>query len=141
MSKAQEGQTVHVRYSGHLEDGTEFDSNRERDPLRFIIGGGQVIPGFDLAVRELAIGEQRRFTLPPEQAYGEHREDMLITLDRAQFPTDEALEIGTSVYLQAGNQPLPATIIAIDDDQITLDANHRLAGQTLIFDIELLAIT
>lgn len=140
MAKATDGQTVSIHYTGSLEDGEIFDSSEGRDPLEFTLGGGQVIPGFEAAVRTLEIGESTKTTIPPEQAYGERREDMIVTLDRSQFPPDAQPEIGMEVYLQAGQQPIPASIIEVNADSITLDANHRLAGKTLIFDIELVSI-
>lgn len=141
MSKPIDGQTVNIHYTGSLEDGTVFDSSAGRDPLEFTLGGGQVIPGFESAVRTLEIGESTKTTIPPEEAYGEHREDMIVSLDRSQFPDDAEPEIGMEVYLQAGNQPVPANIIEVMPDAIILDANHRLAGKTLIFDIELVSVS
>lgn len=140
MAKPTDGQTVAIHYTGSLEDGSVFDSSQGRDPLEFTLGAGQVIPGFESAVRTLDVGEATKTTIPPEQAYGERREDMIVTLDRSQFPDDANPEVGLQVYLQAGEQPVPATIVAIQDESIILDANHRLAGKTLIFDIELVSV-
>lgn len=140
MAKPTDGQTVQIHYTGALESGEVFDSSEGRDPLEFTLGEGQVIPGFEAAVRDLEIGESTQTTIPPEQAYGERREDMIVTLERDKFPAEQAPEVGMQVYLQAGQQPVPATIVAVQDDSITFDANHRLAGQTLVFDIELVSI-
>lgn len=140
MSTPTDGQTVNIHYTGSLEDGTVFDSSAGRDPLEFTLGAGQVIPGFESAVLTLEIGESTKTTIPPEEAYGEYREDMIVTLDRSQFPDDAEPEIGMEVYLQAGNQPVPASIVEVMPDAIILDANHRLAGKTLIFDIELVSV-
>lgn len=140
MTTPIDGQTVGIHYTGTLQDGSVFDSSEGRDPLEFTLGARQVIPGFESAVRTLKIGEKTTTTIAPENAYGERREDMIVTLDRSQFPPDGEPEIGLQVYLQAGDQPIPATIIALADDSVTLDANHSLAGKTLIFDIELVSI-
>ncbi|MEM9953310.1 MAG: peptidylprolyl isomerase [Chloroflexota bacterium] len=140
MAKPIDGQTVQIHYTGTLEDGTVFDISKGRDPLEFTLGAGQVIQGFESAVRTLDVGESTKTTIPPEKAYGERSDEMVITLDRSQFPPDANPEIGMQVYVQAGNQPIPATVTAITDDGITLDANHRLAGKTLIFDIELVSV-
>lgn len=140
MAKPTNGQTVQIHYTGALTNGEVFDSSDGRDPLEFTLGEGQVIPGFEAAVRDLEIGESTQTTIPPEQAYGERREDMIVTLERDKFPAEQAPEVGMQVYLQAGQQPVPATIVAVQDDSITFDANHRLAGQTLVFDIELVSI-
>jgi len=140
MSKPTDGQKVSIHYTGSLEDGSIFDSSEGRDPLEFTLGAGQVIPGFEAAVRTLEVGESTKTTIPPEQAYGERRDDMIVTLDRSQFPPDSQPQIGMEVYLQAGQQPIPASIVDIKPETITLDANHRLAGKTLIFDIELVSV-
>ncbi|MGJ3237375.1 MAG: FKBP-type peptidyl-prolyl cis-trans isomerase [Anaerolineae bacterium] len=140
MAKPVDGQTVNIHYTGSLEDGTVFDSSEGRDPLQFTLGEGQVIPGFESAVRSLDVGESTKTTIPPEHAYGERREDMIVTLDRSQFPDDAEPQIGMEVYLQAGDQPIPASITDVKAETITLDANHRLAGQTLVFDIELVSV-
>lgn len=141
MTKPIDGQTVAIHYTGALEDGSVFDSSEGRDPLEFTLGAGQVIPGFESAVRNLAVGEATKTTIPPEEAYGDRREDMIIKLDRSQFPPEADPEVGLQVYLQAGEQPVPATIVAVQDESIVLDANHQLAGKTLVFDIELVSVS
>ena len=140
MTKPTDGQTVSIHYTGTLEDGTVFDSSEGRDPLESTLGQGQVIPGFESAVRTLDVGESTKTTIPPEEAYGQRREDMIVTIARDQFPDDMAPQPGMDVYLQAGQQPIPATIINVEPDAVTLDANHKLAGKTLVFDIELVSV-
>lgn len=140
MSKPVDGQTVCIHYTGKLPDGTVFDSSEGRDPLEFTLGEKQVIPGFEKAVRQLEVGESTETTIPPEQAYGERRDDMIVTLDKGQFPPEQNPEVGMQVYLQAGENPIPAVVTAVQPDSVTLDANHRLAGRTLIFDIELVDV-
>lgn len=140
MAKPIDGQTVAIHYTGSLEDGSVFDSSEGRDPLEFTLGAGQVIAGFESAVRTLDIGESTKTTIPPEQAYGERRDEMVISLDRSQFPAEAEPEIGLQVYLQAGEQPVPATIVEVQAENIILDANHHLAGKTLVFDIELVSV-
>ncbi len=139
--KAQKGDTVAVHYTGTFEDGEVFDSSRERDPLEFEVGGGQVIPGFDRAVEGLAVGESREVTLEPEEGYGEPREDLVVDVDRSQFPDDAEPEVGRQVQVQVGpGQNRVATITDIQDESITLDLNHPLAGKALTFDVELVGI-
>jgi len=138
---AQQGDTVAVHYTGKLDDGEVFDSSRERDPLEFEVGGGQVIPGFDKAVEGLEVGESREVRLEPEDGYGEPREDLVVDVDRDQFPTDAEPEVGRQVQVQvAPGQNRVATITEIEDESITLDLNHPLAGKPLTFDVELLEI-
>ncbi|MBN1160696.1 MAG: FKBP-type peptidyl-prolyl cis-trans isomerase [Dehalococcoidales bacterium] len=139
---AKDGDTVSVHYTGTLEDGTVFDSSVGKIPLTFTLGGGQMIKGFDDAVRGMKVGETRTVTLPPEEAYGEWREDLIVMLDRAQFPIGMELTIGQQVPMQnsAGMQ-FTVTIIEIGTTTVTVDANHELAGKSLIFEIELVSIT
>ena len=141
MAQAQKGDTVAVHYTGKLDDGEVFDSSRDRDPLEFEVGSGQVIPGFDRAVEGLEVGETREITLDPEEGYGEPREDLVVDVDRSQFPAESEPEVGRQVQVQvAPDQNRVATITGIEDDSITLDLNHPLAGKQLTFDVELLEI-
>lgn len=142
MAKSQQGQTVSVEYTGRLEDGTVFDSNVGSTPLQFQLGGQQVIPGFENAVTGLEVGESVETTIPPENAYGEHRDELILEFGKEQFPPEVSPEVGMEVQLSGPQgQPIPATIAAVNDETVTLDANHRLAGQTLIFDIKLLDVS
>lgn len=138
---AQKGDTVAVHYTGKLEDGEVFDSSREREPLEFEVGSGQVIPGFDRAVEGLEVGDSREVTLDPEEGYGEPREDLVVDVDRDQFPQESEPEVGRQVQVQvAPGQNRVATITGIEDEAITLDLNHPLAGKPLTFDVELVEI-
>lgn len=136
---AKDGEKVRVQYTGTLEDGTEFDSSRGRGPLEFTVGAGEVIPGFDEAVRELGVGESTTVTIPSENAYGEHMEDALRPVPRDMFI--EAPEIGWAVELQApdGNR-LAAVVVEVGDEEVILDFNHPLAGRDLTFEIELVEV-
>jgi len=129
-----DGDTVCVHYVGKLEDGTIFDSSRNRDPVRISIGK-QMLPGFDDAVRGLSVGDKTSIKLSPEQAYGERNEQLVITFDASQAP--EGIQIGDSVRLGSGGRQVPATVVKIaDDGAVTVDANTPLAGKALAFDIE-----
>ena len=142
MTQLQDGQTVNVHYTGRLEDGTVFDSSQDREPLQFTLGAGQVIPGFEDAVRGLSVGESTETTIPPEQAYGERNPDMVMQLPRNQFPPDMTPEVGMQVGLQSPQgQSIPAMIVAVDDEAVTLDANSPLAGKTLIFELTLVSVS
>jgi peptidylprolyl isomerase len=140
MSQAENGNLVSVEYTGRLQDGTVFDSNVGEDALQFTLGAGQVIAGFDDAVRGLQIGETVETAISPENAYGFHSDDLVLEFERSQFPTDSEPEIGMEVVLSNGSQEFPATVVDINEESITLDANHHLAGETLIFTIKLLSI-
>ncbi|MCP4570233.1 MAG: peptidylprolyl isomerase [FCB group bacterium] len=141
MSQAKNGDSVKVHYTGKLEDGTVFDSSKDRQPLEFKLGAGNVIPGFDSGITGMAIGDSKTVTIPPDQAYGEVRKDLLVEVDKGEFPKDIKPEIGQELQVQQPDgTPVSVTIVDVQDEKVTLDANHPLAGKTLIFDIELVEI-
>ena len=137
---SNEGKQVKVHYVGTLDDGTKFDSSRDRgEPLAFTCMAGQMIPGFDAAVRDMAVGETVNIRLEPEDAYGPRRMDMVQVIPIAQLPGSENLTVGQRVMLQSmTGQPIPATVTDKDARNITLDMNHEMAGKALNFEIELL---
>lgn len=139
--QAKKGDTVEVHYTGKLENGSVFDSSVDRQPLGFTLGDGNMIKGFDEAVHGMAVGEKKTVTIPSAEAYGDRRDDMMIDVPREQVPADIKPEIGMQLSLQGANgQPMPVTVTAVDEEKIVLDANHQLAGEDLIFDIELMKI-
>ncbi len=141
METAKKGDTVSVHYTGRLTDGTVFDSSRNGDPLTFELGGGQLIQGFDQAVMGMEVGESKTVELAPSEAYGAKREDLQFEMERSNFPESIEPEEGQQLQMRQRNgQPLIVTVIDADDETVTLDANHPLAGQELVFDIELLEI-
>jgi peptidylprolyl isomerase len=141
MAQAQNGDTVKVHYTGKLSDDTVFDSSESRDPLEFTIGSGQIIPGFEQAVIGMQPGESKTATIPADQAYGPYQEDLLIEVERSQFPADVTPEVGQQFQIrQADGQATVVTVADVSGPQVTLDANHPLAGQDLTFDIELVEI-
>lgn len=141
MARAQTGDTVRVHYTGRFEDGTVFDTSQDREPIEFTLGEHQVIPGFENAVTGMQAGETKTAQIPPEEAYGERREDLLIDVPRAEVPADIDPQIGQTLQVQgAGGQVFPVVVANVGEDMITLDANHPLAGRSLIFDIHLIDI-
>ncbi len=137
---SNEGKSVKVHYVGTLKDGSKFDSSRDRgEPLAFTCMAGQMIPGFDQAVRDMEVGETRVVNIPADQAYGERDEGKVATLDMRMLPGAENLQVGQRLHLATANgQPMPCVVAAKDDTTVTLDMNHPLAGEELIFEIELL---
>ncbi len=141
MSVASKGNAVKVHYTGRLNDGTVFDTSANRDPLEFTLGDGNMIKGFDSAVYGMQAGEEKSITIPCEEAYGEKREDMMLDIPIDQVPPHIQPELGMELSLQnQAGQPVPVKVVHVDEQKITLDANHPLAGQDLIFDIRLVAI-
>ncbi len=141
MSVASKGNTVKVHYTGKLKDGTVFDSSEDREPLEFIVGDGKMIKGFDAAVQGMAPGDDKSVTIPCAEAYGDKRDDMMLDVPREQVPPEIKPEVGMdlSIQNQAG-QPTPVKVVHVDEEKITLDANHPLAGQDLIFDIKVVDV-
>ena len=136
------GKTCRTHYKGTFNDGTQFDSSYDRgEPLEFICGAGQMIKGFDAAVANMEIGEIKEVHLMPEEAYGQANPDAIFTLEIAQLPGSENLEVGQQVYLsnQYG-QPFPVKVAAKEETTITFDANHEMAGKELNFTIELVEV-
>ncbi len=136
------GKKVKVHYVGTLDDGTKFDSSRDRnEPLAFTCMAGQMIKGFDAAVNEMSVGETRRVHIPAAEAYGERREGLVQTLPVAMMPGAEQLSVGQHVTLSSPTgHPFPAVVAAKDDANITFDLNHEMAGKDLNFEIELLEV-
>jgi FKBP-type peptidyl-prolyl cis-trans isomerase 2 len=141
MSNVEKGNRVTVKYVGKLSDGTIFDSTEEKEPFEFTVGSDEVIQGFDSGILGMSVGESKTIHIPVEQAYGQHSEDLVFAIDREDVDTEGELQIGDVLELpmKDGNS-LYANIIEISDEEITIDANHELAGEDLIFEVELLSI-
>ena len=136
------GKTCRTHYRGTFNDGTQFDSSYDRgEPLEFVCGAGMMIKGFDKAVANMEVGEKVDIHLMPEEAYGQPDEDAIFTVEIAQLPGSEELEVGQQVYLQDPyGRPFPVKVVAKDENNITLDANHEMAGKELNFAIELVEV-
>jgi len=141
MAQVKEGDVVKVHYTGKLTNGEQFDSSVGKEPLEFTVGAGQMIKGFDAAMPGMAVGEKKTINIAPEDGYGAKSEDAIIEFPKENVPADMKLEPGMPLTLsnQAG-QPVPVIVLEVKDDVIILDANHFLAGQDLVFDIELVEI-
>jgi peptidylprolyl isomerase len=141
MQQVKSGDKVKVHYHGRLASGETFDSSEGRQPLEFEVGSGMVIKGFDDGVTGMKVGDKKTINIPAESAYGEKNPDMLIEYPRSQFPENIELQIGTDLMMSsASGQQFQVKIADIKDDVVILDANHPLAGEELIFDIELVEI-
>lgn len=138
---ARQGDKVRVHYRGRLEDGSEFDTSVGREPFVFVIGSGDVIPGFEDAATGMSVGEMRTVTIGAEQAYGPHREDLVLEMPWEFFPEDIVPEVGMELKLvDEGGEEIPVVVADVGEAAVMLDANHPLAGHSLTFDIELLEI-
>ena len=139
---SNEGKRVKTHYTGTLDDGTKFDSSHDRDePLEFVNGAGQMIPGFDAAVLDMKVGETVNVRLTPDQAYGERDPRLMARIPVGNIPGLEEVEVGEVVCLaDSSGQQTTVTIIEQNDDVIVVDMNHELAGQALNFEITLLEV-
>lgn len=141
MAQAKSGDTVKIHYTGRLADGTVFDTSSNKDPLQFTVGSGQVIPGFDEAVTGMTVGETKTAEIPCEKAYGARNDNLIIVVDKKQVPPELKPEVGQRLEVGSPNGELLAvTVIEVDEENVTLDANPPLAGEDLTFEIELLEI-
>ncbi|WP_342068677.1 FKBP-type peptidyl-prolyl cis-trans isomerase [Yoonia algicola] len=141
MSEAKTGDTVKINYVGTLNDGQMFDSSEGRDPLEFVVGSGQIIKGLDSAIPGMTVGDKKTVNVPCDQAYGETNPEARQAVPREQIPAEIPLEIGTQLQMQTPQgQVVPVTVAEVTEAEVTLDANHPLAGQDLNFEIEVVEI-
>lgn len=138
--KVTEGSRVTLHYTGKLEDGSIFDSSRDKEPLTIKIGKDEIIPGFAEGILNMAVGESKTFSINPDKGYGSYDAALVHTLDKKFLPPEIEPEVG--MQLKIGQEPQIAfvTITKIQEDSVTLDANHPLAGKTVEFDVEILEI-
>ncbi len=141
MAEVKFGDTVKVHYSIRLEDNSVFDSTFNAQPFQFTIGQGQVIPGFEQAIIGMSPGTSKTIKVPSDEAFGPHREELIVEVDRNLFPPELKLEIGQHLQIpQPDSQPIIATVVNLTESKVILDENHPLAGKDLIIDIQLLEI-
>jgi len=139
VSEAEKGNTVRVHYTGTLNDGSVFDTSRNDEPFEFRLGEGVVIAGFENAILGMKKVEQKKISVPPEEAYGQYDLELRVVVQRDKLPPD--IEYSEGVVLQidtAEGYSAQATVVEISENSVTLDGNHPLAGETLNFDIELI---
>ncbi|XZF15246.1 FKBP-type peptidyl-prolyl cis-trans isomerase [Chitinophagaceae bacterium MMS25-I14] len=141
MQQVKKGDTVSVHYHGKLTDGSTFDSSEGRAPLEFTVGNGQVIKGFDDAVVDMKVGDKKTVTIPVHEAYGDRSEENMVSYPMSEFPADLKPEVGMELHMSDDQgHVFPVIVAAVEGETVVLDANHPLAGETLIFDIELVSI-
>lgn len=142
MATAKSGDEVSVHYKGTLDDGSLFDSSDGREPLQFTLGKQQVIAGFDVAVEGMGLGETKTVRIPAQEAYGDRDEELVHTVGRSQMPAELTLRVGQTLRgRNARGAVSRMTVVAFDDENVTLDGNHPLAGEALTFEIKLISIS
>jgi peptidylprolyl isomerase len=139
----EKGNSIKVHYVGTLEDGTEFDNSYKRgEPIEFVVGSGNIIKGFDEGVVGMSVGEKKMVSVPPSEGYGEYNDNARDYVGRDRFPSDFAFSVGAQVMSQTPNgDPLIATILEVNDDNVLLDFNHPMAGKNLNFELELVELS
>ncbi|HOI69880.1 MAG: peptidylprolyl isomerase [Methanothrix sp.] len=140
MRQAKEGDSVSLHYKGSFEDGTVFDSSETHGALKFTVGRGTVIPGFEEAVVGMKLGEAKTVTIPPEKGYGPRKEELLVRIARQELPPDLDPAVGQRIEFSKGDQRFELAVSEVTEEAVTFDANHPLAGKTLVFDLLLLEI-
>lgn len=141
MTQVKTGDTVRIHYTGTLSDGSKFDSSEGRDPLEFEVGSGQIIPGLDKEIPGMAVGDRKTVTIASEEAYGPANPAAMQPVPRQSIPAEIPLEVGLQLQVQAPDgQVIPARVAEMNDETVTLDMNHPLAGKDLTFAIELVSI-
>lgn len=141
MNKVKENDTVKVHYTGKLVNGQVFDSSLEREPLEVALGQGQLIPGFEKGLIDMAVNEKKTITIDKQDAYGEVNEQLFQKISKSQLPDDLKPEVGMGlVGANAEGQQQQFRVAKVEENDIILDANHPLAGQDLVFDLEVVAI-
>lgn len=141
MTEVKSGDVVRIHYTGKLTDGTEFDSSQGREPLEFQVGSGQIIPGLERGVEGMNVGDKDTVTIAADEAYGQRDEAQVQSLPRSSIP--EGIELAVGTRLQASTQDgrqIALTVVDLNDEEVTVDANHPLAGHDLIFDVEVVEI-
>ena len=138
-----EGKKVKAHYIGTLDDGTKFDSSFDRDePIEFICCAGQMIPGFDAAVKEMAVGETKKIRIPTGEAYGDYNPNLVQRVPVTEIAGVEDMPVGETIFLSGpGGQPLPVLVIEKNDEYAVFDMNHELAGKDLSFEITLVEVS
>ena len=142
MSEVKSGDTVAIHYTGTLSDGTTFDTSDGRDPLEFVVGSGQIIPGLDKAMSGMKVGDKKVVEIQCDEAYGAINPENRQSIPREQIPADIPLEMGLTLQMQSpdGQHAMPVTVVELSETEVTLDANHMLAGKDLTFAFEMVSI-
>ena len=140
MNEAKTGDSVRLHYTGTLGDGKQFDSSRGRAPLAFTLGSGQVIPGFDVAVTGMRVGEKKTVRIPADQAYGQRQNELVIEMPLSRFPDHIKPEVGQELEMARQGDRIHVVVREVTESTVVLDANHPLAGEDLTFELELVAI-
>ena len=132
---------MRIHFTCRLDDGTEYDSSYKNDPLELTVGQSEFPRGLEAGIVDMAVGEVKTITIPPDEAFGPHQRELMQTIDRDMIPETMGIELGMELEAPGPDkQPVRMTVVELSDESVTLDANHPLAGKNLTFDVELVAI-
>jgi peptidylprolyl isomerase len=138
MTEVRNGDVVRIHYTAKTADGAEFDSSGQA-PLELQVGAGQIIAGLDRRIDGMTVGETKTVMVPAEEGYGPRDEAKVRAVPRSAVP--DSTEVGTKLQASTSDgRKIPLTVVDVDDEQVTVDANHPLAGQDLVFDVEVVEI-
>jgi peptidylprolyl isomerase len=141
MAQAKPGDTVKIHFTGKMQDDTVVETSQDRGPLEFKIGEGDVISGLEQGIIGMQVGDKKTLTISPEEAFGLPRDELMVDLNKGDIPEGIKLAVGVHLNIQASDgQTFKVKVVDVKEDTVTLDANHPLAGVTLIFDVELIEI-
>lgn len=140
MAHPRSGDTVRVHYTGRLDDGRVFASSKAQEPLELTVGEGALLPTVEETLTRMQPGEERTVTVPAAAAFGPHKPELVLAVDRADFPEDIQPAVGQALHVRQGDELVVVRIADVSDEQVTIDANHPLAGENLTFDLELVAV-
>ena len=141
MTQIEKNKVVSIHYTGTLEDGTVFDSSEGKEPLEFIYGIGQIIPGLEEGIEGLKVGDKKKIeNIAPDKAYGPKLDEAMQEVPKTQLPEDLDVQVGMQLAAQGPQGPIPVVIAEIKDESVVVDFNHPLAGKTLTFEVEVTAI-
>jgi peptidylprolyl isomerase len=141
MAKAKPGDTVKIHFTGKMQDDTVVETSKDRGPLEFKIGEGNVISGLEQGIIGMQVGDKKTLTISPQEAFGVPRQELMVELNKDEIPEGIKLAVGIHLDIQASDgQTFKVKVVDVKEDTVTLDANHPLAGVTLIFDVELIEI-
>lgn len=141
MAHPRSGDKVKIHYTGRLDDGRVFDSSKERTPIELTVGEERLLPGFEEALTGMEPGDERTVKIPADRAFGPHRPELMLSVGRDELPEHIKPQVGQQLQMQQGNGEVAVVTVAeVSDEQVTIDANHPLAGQDLTFDLELVEV-
>ncbi|MDN3620356.1 peptidylprolyl isomerase [Polaribacter undariae] len=141
MSQVKANNTVKVHYTGKLSDGQVFDTSEGKEPIEFVLGQGQLIPGFEQGLIDMKVNEKKTITIAKEEAYGEVNDQLIQEIDRANLPQDMEPKVGMGLVSKSPEgQEMNLMIVEVKDKSVVIDGNHPLAGRDLVFDLEVVEI-